>query len=69
MPFLFGVIESVFNSKERLWHRMLINEILACFAVNVAHYLYLPRTEMSPGNILIHAQLIQEKTNAIEHSF
>lgn len=47
MPFLFSVIESVFNFKERLWHRMLINETLARSSVNVAHYLYLPLTEMS----------------------
>lgn len=47
MPFLCRVIESVFNFKERLWHRTLINEILACFSMNVPHYLYLPLTEMS----------------------
>lgn len=47
MPFLCRVIESVFNSKERLWHRMLINEILACISMNVPHYSYLPLTETS----------------------
>lgn len=47
MSFLFSIIESVFNFKERLWHGMLINEILARFSMNRAHYLYLPVTEMS----------------------
>lgn len=69
MPFPFSVIGSVFNFKERLWHGMLINELLACFSMNVVLlYIYIFTSDkddfFSSGNVTIHAWLIKEERNA-----
>lgn len=41
MAFPFGVTESVFNFKERLWHETFISERLACFSMNVVLFFFI----------------------------
>lgn len=67
MAFPFGVTESVFNFKERLWHETFINERLACFSMNVVFFILFTSDKddfFSSGNVTIHAWLIKEERNA-----